>query len=395
MAGRCRMPNVEHCRPRQAALRVCMLAAALAIAAPAFGQAPVGARDPEPAVALPWAGPARTAATAKSYMVAAANPVAVEAGLEMLRAGGSAADAAIAVQLVLNLVEPQSSGIGGGAFALHWQAATRRLQTYDGRETAPAAAKPDRFLEDGQPLPFGDAVFGGLSVGVPGTVRLLEALHKEHGRLPWAQLFAPAIRRGRAGLPRLAAPEPSAALVRGAEFRAAGAGVFLRPQRQRARRGQSAQEPRARRHAARDRRARRRRLLRGRHRAGHRRGRAPSSRPPGRHHARRPRGLPRQGARAGLLRLPAQPHLRHGAALVGWAGGGPDPEDGGGLRPGPRSGGRTQPARPASARRGAEARVRRPRPLRGRPGFRDRCREACSMRPTSAPGAGSSITRRR
>ena len=183
-----------------------MLAAALAIAAPAFGQAPVGARDPEPAVALPWAGPARTAATAKSYMVAAANPVAVEAGLEMLRTGGSAADAAIAVQLVLNLVEPQSSGIGGGAFALHWQAATRRLQTYDGREAAPAAAKPDRFLEDGQPLPFGDAVFGGLSVGVPGTVRLLEALHKEHGKLPWAQLFAPAIRVAERGFhvsPRL------------------------------------------------------------------------------------------------------------------------------------------------------------------------------------------------
>jgi gamma-glutamyltranspeptidase/glutathione hydrolase len=139
-------------------------------------------------------------------MVAAANPVAVEEGLEMLRAGGSAADAAIAVQLVLNLVEPQSSGIGGGAFALHWQAATRRLQSYDGREAAPAAARPDRFLEDGQPIPFGEAVFGGLSVGVPGTVRLLQALHKEHGKLPWAQVFAPAIRVAEQGFhvsPRL------------------------------------------------------------------------------------------------------------------------------------------------------------------------------------------------
>jgi gamma-glutamyltranspeptidase/glutathione hydrolase len=166
-------------------------------ALPALGQAPP--RDPEPAVTLPWAEPGRTAAVATSYMVAAANPLAVEAGLEVLRAGGSAADAAIAVQLVLNLVEPQSSGIGGGAFALHWQASGRRLRTYDGRETAPAAAKSDRFLEDGQPLPFGEAIFGGLSVGVPGTVRLLETLHKEHAKLPWAQLFAPAIRLAEGG----------------------------------------------------------------------------------------------------------------------------------------------------------------------------------------------------
>ncbi|MGH7555301.1 MAG: gamma-glutamyltransferase family protein, partial [Longimicrobiales bacterium] len=200
------MPNAEHRSPRKAPLRVFVLGVALAIATSAFGQGPVAARDPEPAVALPWAGPARTAATATSYMVAAANPLAVEAGLELLRAGGSAADAAIAVQLVLNLVEPQSSGIGGGAFALHWQASTGQLKTYDGREAAPAAAKPDRFLEDGQPLQFGDAVFGGLSVGVPGTVRLLEALHKEHGRLPWAQLLAPAIRLAEQGFhisPRL------------------------------------------------------------------------------------------------------------------------------------------------------------------------------------------------
>src|SRR5262245_40824778 len=206
MAGRCRMPNTEHCWPRTTPLPVFALAAVLTIAAPAAGQAPVAARDPEPAVALPWAGPARTAATATSYMVAAANPLAVEAGLELLRAGGSASDAAIAVQFVLNLVEPQSSGIGGGAFALHWQASTGQLRTYDGRESAPAAAKPDRFLENGEPLQFGDAVFGGLSVGVPGTVRLLEALHKEHGKLPWAQLLAPAIRLAEQGFhvsPRL------------------------------------------------------------------------------------------------------------------------------------------------------------------------------------------------
>jgi gamma-glutamyltranspeptidase/glutathione hydrolase len=132
--------------------------------------------------------------------------LAVEAGMELLRAGGTAADAAVGVQLVLNLAEPQSSGIGGGAFALHWDAAAQRLKSYDGRETAPAAARPDRFLDDGRPMAFGDAVFSGASVGVPGTLRLLEALHKSHGRLPWAQLFAPAIRLAEQGFhvsPRL------------------------------------------------------------------------------------------------------------------------------------------------------------------------------------------------
>jgi gamma-glutamyltranspeptidase / glutathione hydrolase len=133
-------------------------------------------------------------ATATSHMVAAANPQAVEAGLAILRAGGSAADAAIAVQLVLNLVEPQSSGVGGGAFVLHWDRAARQLKSYDGRETAPAAATPERFLVEGQPRSLADAALGGLSVGTPGTVRLLELVHKHHGRLPWSQLFEPAIR---------------------------------------------------------------------------------------------------------------------------------------------------------------------------------------------------------
>lgn len=127
-------------------------------------------------------------------MVSAANRTAAEAGREILRAGGSAIDAAIAVQLVLNLVEPQSSGIGGGAFLLHWDAATNELKTYDGRETAPASARADRFLIDGKPMPFGEAVRSGLSVGVPGVVQLLETVHRKHGRLPWAQLFEPAIR---------------------------------------------------------------------------------------------------------------------------------------------------------------------------------------------------------
>jgi len=130
----------------------------------------------------------------RHFMVAAANPLATQAGYDILRAGGSAADATIAMQLVLGLVEPQSSGLGGGAFVLHHEAKSGRLIAYDGRETAPAAAKPDRFLgADGRPLAFSDAVVGGRSVGVPGTVRLLETLHRRHGRLAWAKLFEPAI----------------------------------------------------------------------------------------------------------------------------------------------------------------------------------------------------------
>lgn len=136
---------------------------------------------------------AKPLAVAKQHMVSAANPYAAEAGLEVLRAGGSAVDAAIAVQLVLNLVEPQSSGIGGGAFLLHWDAATSSLKAYDGRETAPASAGPDRFLVDGKPMPFIKAARSGLSVGVPGLVRLLATVHRTHGRLPWEQLFEPAI----------------------------------------------------------------------------------------------------------------------------------------------------------------------------------------------------------
>jgi gamma-glutamyltranspeptidase/glutathione hydrolase len=128
------------------------------------------------------------------HLVAAAHPLAARAGDEILRAGGNAIDAAIAVQLVLGLVEPQSSGLGGGAFLLYHEARTRRLVAYDGRETAPAAARPDRFIgEDGRPLAFFDAVVGGRSVGVPGTVRLLETVHRRHGRLPWARLFERAI----------------------------------------------------------------------------------------------------------------------------------------------------------------------------------------------------------
>ncbi len=124
--------------------------------------------------------------------VAAAHPLATEAGYRMLRAGGSAVDAAVAVQMVLALVEPQSSGIGGGALLLHWDGA--ELAALDGRETAPAGADERQFLQpDGRPMPFMTAVAGGLSVGVPGAVRMLEMAHRRYGRLPWAQLFEPAI----------------------------------------------------------------------------------------------------------------------------------------------------------------------------------------------------------
>jgi gamma-glutamyltranspeptidase/glutathione hydrolase len=162
--------------------------------------------EPQPEPATSWGWWPRSAATAKSHMVAAAHPLAVEAGLQMLRFGGSAADAAIAAQVVLNLVEPQSSGLGGGAFVLHWDAASNQLASYDGRETAPAAAKPDRFMVGERPMKMDEAIFGGLSAGVPGTLRTLETLHKRHGRLAWAQLFEPAIQLAEEGFrvsPRL------------------------------------------------------------------------------------------------------------------------------------------------------------------------------------------------
>jgi len=152
-------------------------------------------------------------------MVATANPHASQAGLEMLRAGGSALDAAIAAQMVLNLVEPQSSGIGGGAFILHWDEAQRRVSAYDGRETAPAAARADRFLQPGgKPMPIGEAINSGKSVGVPGLLRVLRLAHEKHGRLPWARLFEPAIRLAEGGFavsPRLHALIASDPLLRG------------------------------------------------------------------------------------------------------------------------------------------------------------------------------------
>ncbi len=133
-------------------------------------------------------------------MAASANPLATEAGREILRAGGSAVDAAIAIQMVLTLVEPQSSGVGGGAFLMHWDG--RKVVAYDGRETAPMAADEKLFLlPDGKPMAFYDAVVGGRSVGTPGAVRMLEVAHKQYGKLPWARLFDPAIKLAESGFP--------------------------------------------------------------------------------------------------------------------------------------------------------------------------------------------------
>ncbi|HEY4542050.1 MAG TPA: gamma-glutamyltransferase family protein, partial [Noviherbaspirillum sp.] len=137
---------------------------------------------------------------ASRFMVSAAHPLAADAGSRMLRAGGSAVDAAIAVQMVLTLVEPQSSGIGGGAFLMHFDGET--VEAYDGRETAPAAAGEDLFKDaDGKTLPFRTAVVGGRAVGVPGVLHMLALAHKRHGKLPWAELFAPAIALAEDGFP--------------------------------------------------------------------------------------------------------------------------------------------------------------------------------------------------
>lgn len=145
---------------------------------------------------------------ARNWIVSAANPMAARAGADVLEKGGSAVDAAIAVQAMLGLVEPQSSGLGGGSFLVYYDTAQNRVTTLDARETAPRAATPTLFQNDkGEPLAFFDAVVGGLSVGVPGTPRLLVDAHHRWGRLPFPELLAPAIRTARDGFtvsPRLA-----------------------------------------------------------------------------------------------------------------------------------------------------------------------------------------------
>ncbi len=136
----------------------------------------------------------REVVRAERHMVAAAHPLAAQAGLEILRAGGSAADAVVTIQTVLGLVEPQSSGIGGGAFLLWYDAAAGEITTFDGRETAPSAATGELFFDaDGEPLPFFEAVVGGRSVGVPGVPRLLESVHQRFGKLAWEDVLAPAV----------------------------------------------------------------------------------------------------------------------------------------------------------------------------------------------------------
>jgi gamma-glutamyltranspeptidase/glutathione hydrolase len=137
--------------------------------------------------------------TAKHYMVAAAHPLATEAGRAILAKGGSAVDAAIATQLMLGLVEPQSSGLGGGAFMLHWQARQQQLTSFDGRETAPQSATPLLFSENGKVMDWRDAYVGGKSVGVPGVVAMLYAAHQQYGKLPWADLFSDAIQTAEQG----------------------------------------------------------------------------------------------------------------------------------------------------------------------------------------------------
>lgn len=144
----------------------------------------------------------RAAVHARSQMAVTANPHATAAAMAIMRQGGSAVDAAIAAALVLNVVEPQSSGIGGGGFMLTYAAGSGQRAAYDGRERAPAAADEGLFLDaNGKPMAFFDAVVGGRSVGVPGLLRMFELAHRDQGRLPWATLFAPAIELAENGFP--------------------------------------------------------------------------------------------------------------------------------------------------------------------------------------------------
>jgi gamma-glutamyltranspeptidase/glutathione hydrolase len=154
----------------------------------------VVAQDFRPSPEIATGQVASHKALGSDFMIVTANPLATQAGYNILKKGGSAADAAITAQLVLGLVEPQSSGLGGGAFALHYDAKKQNLTSWDGRESAPHSAKPDMFLgHDGTPIPFWDAVIGSQSVGVPGTPKLLETLHQQFGDLPWKDLFPDAI----------------------------------------------------------------------------------------------------------------------------------------------------------------------------------------------------------
>lgn len=199
------------------------------------------AQKPPPEIATGRA-PSETVRTDKD-MAVTANPLASKAAADMMARGGSAVDAAIAAQLVLNLVEPQSSGIGGGGFLLVFDDRTKRLRVFDGREISPAAISPDLFTnKSGKRLKFFDAVDSGLSVGVPGLLRMLDLAHRGHGRLPWAELFRPAIALAQAGfeisprleqsvraaLPRIGRSPAAAAYFLDAKGQPKKAGTMLR-----------------------------------------------------------------------------------------------------------------------------------------------------------------------
>lgn len=162
-----------------------------------FAASPQETREPEAATGITQ----QQLTVFPNAMVAAANPLASDTGQRILQAGGSAIDAAIATQLVLGLVEPQSSGIGGGAFIIHWQASNQALTTFDGRETAPAAAGPDLFVDNDKVMNWREAYVGGKSVGVPGVLRALADAHQRYGKLPWEALFSDAIMLAEQGFP--------------------------------------------------------------------------------------------------------------------------------------------------------------------------------------------------
>jgi gamma-glutamyltranspeptidase/glutathione hydrolase len=176
-------------------LRALVLLAALAAS---------GSRAQEPADAPPnpegqTAYLPKQAVMARHFLATTANPLATDAAYRVLARGGSAVDAAIAAQMMLGLVEPQSSGLGGGAFLVYYSARDGKVTVFDGRETAPAAANADRFMRDGRPMPFAEAVDNGKSVGVPGVLRALELAHERHGRLPWRDLFGDAMAQAKDG----------------------------------------------------------------------------------------------------------------------------------------------------------------------------------------------------
>ncbi len=185
-------------------LRLCSVAISLISTSAALAQsASIETREPEANTGFEQ----KQAFLSDNYMVVAANPYASWAGKNIIEKGGSAIDAAIAVQAMLTLVEPQSSGIGGGAFILYWDNQNKQLHTFDGRETAPEQVNPYWFMQNNKAMPWLDALVGGMSVGVPGALRALELAHNQHGKLPWKTLFTDAVQTANEGFkvsPRLA-----------------------------------------------------------------------------------------------------------------------------------------------------------------------------------------------